>query len=135
MDKNDWLDLLEKSDRTLYAPVEGGTPIDGLAKPVAVRKIYKGVGNLTKGFFRDTGWGNISKVWKKFDDMDLDWSITDSEYYKNDEGIPHGKIWRFEIEFVNKRGRPDKIYGYLTASGAGSKEDPLDRYDMSLVIN
>lgn len=133
MDKNQWLDLLGETG-TLSGPTELKTAIDGMSKQVAIRKIRKATDKYTKGFFRDTGWKHIHVVWKIFDDMDLDWHQTDNEYYKNDDGEPAGKIWRFEINFTTNKGKPGKIGGTLTAHGAGSVRDPLDRYDMTLVM-
>ena len=64
MEKDQWVKLLGEAERTLYAPVKGGTPIDGMGKEPAKRKIYKGIGKLTKGFFRDEDWRNVNKVFK-----------------------------------------------------------------------
>ena len=133
MEKEQWVKLLGEAERTLYAPVEGGTPIDGMAKEPAKRKIYKQIEKLIKGFFRDTGWKHVHNVWKAFDKMGLDWNLTDNEYYKNDV-VPAGKIWRFEIRHKNNRGKDAKIGGYLTAAGAGSVKDPLDKYDITVVM-
>ena len=47
---------------------------------------------------------------------------------------PQSKMWEFNIDFIGNDGKPKKIYGNLTAAGAGSVEYPLDKYDISVVL-
>lgn len=112
----------------------GQSEIDGLSKQTAIRRIYSKILPLTQGFFRDEAWENVQKVFKVFNDMNLDWNITKTEYdHKNVP--PHYKIWYFEINLIGNQGRPKKIMGNLTAAGAGSVEYPLDKYDISVVLS
>ena len=109
-----------------------------LRKPQLIKMLYNEIDHLTKGFKSDTGWGNVQKIWKVFDDLDLDWGITKSYYgaHEHDHTLPSkSKTWKFEIDFTNQNQKPDKIYGYLVAAGAGSVEDPLDKYDITVVMN
>jgi len=63
----------------------------------------------------------------------LDWNIQKAEYdHKNSP--PTYKIWYIEINFTNKAGKPQKIFGNVTAAGAGTVKDPLDAYDVNLVM-
>ena len=48
--------------------------------------------------------------------------------------VPVRKIWTFEVKFVNNRDKDDILYGRITAAGAGSVEDPLDRYDVTVTL-
>ena len=59
----------------------------------------------------------------------------DDEYSKNESGIPSSKTWRFEIDFMNDKGRPTKLFGIIVASGAGSVKDPLDKYDITAYVS
>jgi len=107
--------------------------IDGVSdKKIAINRIYNKVSPLIKGFFSDTGWENVHKVFKVFESMGLDWSIVKAEY--DGSMPPQRKTWYFEISFVDKLGKPKRIGGNLTAAGAGRVEDPLERYDISLVL-
>ena len=47
-----------------------------------------------------------------------------------------GKIWNIEINFTNNKGRPTKLHGTVTAAGAGAgtREDPLSRYDITAYV-
>ena len=52
--------------------------------------------------------------------------------------VPVRKIWSFEIHFLNNIGKEGKaavIHGNITAAGAGSVEDPLDRYDVTVTLS
>ena len=49
----------------------------------------------------------------------------------NDRGMDTTKEWKFEVRFINKRGRQQTLTGVVTASGSGPKDDPLARYDVS----
>lgn len=109
--------------------------IDGVSsKTTAIRKIYKGVGNVAKGIHSDDHWKPINQgIFKRFDDMGLDWNLEDTEYQKED-GVPTRKIWKFEIRFTKKNGKLAKIGGHVTAAGAGTVDDPLSKYDVTLVM-
>ena len=48
---------------------------------------------------------------------------------------PQGKRWTFEINFTDNTGKPKKIFGNLTAAGAGSVQDPLEKYDITVVLS
>ena len=87
----------------------------------------------TKGFFRDSGWNPVHKTFKELSRHGVDYVIKSSDYYW-DQGKMSGKVWRFEVEFYNDKGRPTTLYGTITAAGAGSVKDPLDRYDLTAVI-
>ena len=114
--------------------ISNKSEIDGLSdKTRAISYIYRKVAPLTQGFFSDESWENVHKIFKTFDAMNLDWYIDKAEY--NGTMPPERKIWYLGIEFTTKMGQRKEIKGYLTAAGAGSKEDPLDRYDITLVLS
>jgi hypothetical protein len=85
----------------------------------------------TKGFFHDQSWEGVSRVWKALDDNGIDWTMTGNEYQKDSpSGMPTRKQWKFEVNFVNNKDRPVTLYGVLIASGAGSVDDVLSKYDL-----
>ena len=107
--------------------------ISGVSKQSLKNKIYKVIGPNIKGFFDDQSWEAIrNNIWNVLDQMGLDWSMTDAKYDGNVP--PQSKTWKFEINFTNNKGRPDKLYGNVVAAGAGTVEDPLSKYDITFII-
>ena len=104
-----------------------------LDKRVLVSRLYKQLEPLYKGLFKDEYWQPINAIWKKLTALGLEWHLTNN-YYEH-KFPPTFKIWEFEISFTNKNGRPDKLFGRITASGAGSVQEPLDKYDVTVVIS
>ena len=124
-----------KNSFNLYESVFDPTQsiINGRSKQTAINIIYKKITPLINGFFKDEDWSGVRRVWKTFEELNLDWCTTGNEYYG---GMPpQGKRWTFEIEFTDNAGKLKKIFGNLTAAGAGSIQDPLDRYDISVVLS
>lgn len=105
-------------------------PLDGMSNEKARKEVYKIMAQFTKGVFKDDSWVPIHNIWEAFNAAGLDWTMMGSQYLHNSEGRPSGKEWKFEIKFLNKNGRLTTMHGTVTASGAGSVEDPLDRYDL-----
>ena len=125
------VDLKENFDAN--GNIMNGSEIDGVSdKKTAINRIYNKVSPLIRGFFSDNSWENVHKIFKVFEDMNLDWAIDKAEY--NGTMPPERKTWYFEINFIDKFGKPRQIGGNLTAAGAGSVEDPLEKYDISLVL-
>ena len=104
----------------------------GASKQSFKNKLYKAIAPYTKGLFSDTSWQAIQNIWKVLDNIGVDWAMTDAKY--DGKVPPESKYWKFEINFTNNKGRPDKLYGVVTAHGAGSVEDPLSKYDITVVM-
>lgn len=78
------------------------------------------------GFFSDMGWGNIYKL-----QNDLKHVLPTLGVYKNyyDNKMPNeSKTWIMLGAFMNKTSKA--VWIKIQASGAGSVENPLDRYDI-----
>ena len=107
----------------------------GTSKASLKNKIYKVIAPITKQFYSDESWEGVNQVWKAFDGLGLDWNMTEAYYGSGqyDKTVPpERKTWKFEINFTNQKGRPNVMYGVLVAAGAGSVEDPLSRYDITV---
>jgi len=97
-------------------------------------KIYSNIGNITSGIYSDDYWkaphtlikiiGNVCEAY----DYELD--IVSSRYEKNSEDNPIRKIWIMKITDPNGKERLFR----MVAHGAGSVNDPLDRYDVTVGI-
>lgn len=110
-------------------------PLNGKSKQAAKNYIYRLIGDSTQGFFTDNSWENIHAIWNKLDEAGIDNYLTDSKYYGGVPGAPDGKRWDFEVNFINKRGNEDKLYGYVVAAFAGTVADPTSRYDIVFVVS
>ena len=107
----------------------------GTSKASLKNKIYKTITPITQQMYSDESWQGVNKVWKAFDELGLDWNMTESYYGSGqyDKTVPpERKTWKFEINFTNQRGRQNIMYGVLGAAGAGSVSDPLSRYDITV---
>lgn len=126
---NDWLNNHKKAQSELN--ISPNNPLNGKS-PAQVRRILNN--NIIpheqiKGFFSDEAWEGIHQIWTAFDNSGIDWGITGSEYQHYD-GVPSGKKWQIEVNYFDKNNKPKSIYGTVIASGAGTVEDPLSRYDI-----
>lgn len=129
MDTIQWKKLLHENK--LIKEEQGQSMLDGLTKQQARRLLYKKLTPYTKGIYRDQDWRHVRKVWDELDKMNVVNYITDTQYdYRNMP--PQYKEWHYTIEFTDKKGKPQKLQGILTAHGAGSVDDPLDRYDITI---
>jgi hypothetical protein len=109
----------------------------GVSKKSLLNKLYKEITPLTQGFFHDTSWEPIRKIYAKIDEILIPLGgklITIGSHYDNDFP-PKYKTWNFEIEFNNQKGKGDTIYGRIIAAGAASVESPLDRYDLVVTMS
>ena len=110
--------------------VDAVNALNGLRVQVAKRYVNKVLHEHSKGMFSDQSWEGINKIWRALDDNGIQYVMTDAEYQKDETGMPVRKQWKFEVEFFNEKSRMVKIYGVVIASGAGTVEDPLSKYDI-----
>jgi hypothetical protein len=106
--------------------------VEGSHKKTLVNKIYRVVLPGLQGIFSDSSWQPVHALFGQFNKMGLNWHIVSANY--GGEQPPTNKRWKFEINFTNNKGKPDTIYGTVVAAGAGSVENPLEKYDLSLMM-
>jgi len=110
-------------------------PSDQFDKRTLASKLVGELTKVTKGLFRDEYWHGINNAWKALDASGIDWHRTGSEYGPKGE-FPHKfKRFSFEVNFTNKRGKKETLYGTVTAHGAGSVDDPLEKYDITVQLS
>ena len=114
-------------------------PLDGKSAKQARAIVSKIIPyDKIKGFFSDEDWSGIKQIWDAFNRYSLNWQITKADYRKDNSGtndrMPTSKRWSFEIDFTNDKGKPTKLYGQAIASGAGTVQDPLSKYDIVVTI-
>ena len=112
------------------ATVDVKSAIDGMSRQKAKTYINKLMDKHSKGFFEDDFWSPVQNIFKDMSEDEIDYSVENTKYNKNEEGRPSSKKWMLTISFINDKGKEQKLTGHIIASGAGSVEDPLDRYDI-----
>jgi len=110
-------------------------PLGGMRNREAKKFVNNLLFPLTKGFFRDDSWKGVQRIWKELDRVGFDWVMTDNKYSHDEEGRPSGKTWWFEVRFYNNNDRYTVLNGIVRAAGAGSIEDPLERYDLVAYVS
>jgi hypothetical protein len=98
-------------------------------KPVKTRQalrnqIYKLIAPLTKGFFDDESWENVSRIWMALDAAGAQVTITKTQYQEL-----NSKTWSFDLEAFGI-----KLSGQLVACFCGTIEKPTSRYDICFII-
>jgi len=125
------------------AALELPNPLDGMRKQKATNYLYKLTQRYTRGIYSDQSWVGINRIFDVLRKEGIPFTLTDEEYIipreyapgpYHRQQMPTSKTWTFEIPFTNQRGRPDTIYGTITAAGAGSVDDPLDKYDITAIF-
>jgi len=118
-----------------------GLGADGLSKAKLKTLIYKETKKCTHNkLYSDKYWKGPQCVWDAFNRLNFNWHITKSEYMNNKDDakmgitMPSRKEWHFEIMWDNDKGKHTKMNGHLTAAGAGSVSDPLEKYDLVLIM-
>ena len=115
--------------RSLTASLESPS-LDGMTKRQATRKVNDILSKNSRGIFSDESWVPVNKIWSELDADGIDYNMTGAEYLQNERGVPTGKQWKFQVSFINEKGRNTILYGTVTASGMGSVSDPLEKYDL-----
>jgi hypothetical protein len=108
-------------------------------KPTLINQIHRAVEHLTRGIYSDDSWKPVHDIFATFDSLGLKWKTTGANYDSDptapSNSMPSSKRWKFEIEFINQKGKPDTIFGQIIASGAGSIANPLDKYDLVITLS
>jgi len=124
---------------TIVERIAGGfremDALNGMNRVKAARTVNNILSPHTKGFFKDNSWEAVGVIWKALTDASIDWTMEGSQYDHNRDNVPTSKTWKFKVDFINDKGRPTILYGIVTAAGAGSIEDPLDRYDLVAYVS
>jgi len=121
-----------------YLLEKTGLGADGLSKARLKTLLYKETKSCTYNkLYKDTAWNGPQCIWNIFNKLNLNWNLVKSEYKRNkdsDSKMPDYKEWEFEIQWENDKGKYLKLGGTVTASGAGSRDDPLSKYDVNMII-
>jgi len=134
MDQRQWRQLLDEG-KVLGEAEDWESELDGKTKQQAIKYIYKKMGRLGSKIYKDDYWLAVKEFWTLLDNMNAPYMMRGSKYMKDkDTGLPTSKIWEFRITISDKQGKTKTIDGEVTAHGAGSVKDPLDKYDITVVM-
>jgi hypothetical protein len=111
--------------------------INGQSNNVAANRVNKLLAALSKGFFSDENWEAIHKIFSKLKEAGLKVEIHGAKYgghANTQDGMPNYKEWKISIPFTNNKGKAVALVGQITASGAGTVQDPMSRYDITAYV-
>ena len=109
--------------------------LDGFSKVKAKNHVNQIMSRNTKGFFTDEYWKPINEIFSELNNANITYYMEKAEYQQNEKGTPIAKRWVVKIPFMNDKGKESVLYGSIVASGAGSVEDPLSRYDVVAYVS
>ena len=112
-------------------------PLDGLSNKTAASKVNKLMASLSHGLFSDQSWEAINAIFEALGKAGMAATVVSAKYGGQQDtgnGMPKFKEWQISIPFTNKSGRPTLLTGQITAHGAGSIEQPLNRYDITAYV-
>lgn len=112
--------------------------IDGRRKQNAIRSLYKLVDGTHDGFFNDDYWKPVNDIQERLNEAGVKFYRISSDYRYDEEmseEMPSSKIWKFQIPIRKRNGHDDLIHMVITAHGAGSVDQPLDRYDVTVTFS
>jgi hypothetical protein len=113
----------------------GDSNLDKMTKQKASSLVNKIIDPFTKGIFSDNSWRPVHQIFRALDNAEIKYFTIHSKYQQDANGNPSSKTWLIEIPFVNNRSIEDKLYLHIVCSGAGSVNEPLDRYDVVAYAN
>jgi len=116
--------LKEEQDVNVDNPLNGMS--NGQARNFIHRKLN--TQSVSTKLYSDESWQPIQSWFKQLHDLKIDFGITKSEY-RRENGIPTAKIWAIEI-YYRSAAKIHTLYGRIVAAGAGSVENPLEKYDV-----
>lgn len=112
--------------------------IDGMSKRKAQTFLYNVCVPVTKGRWKDESWQGVHRFFKELEKYNIPSDLKDAKYHnypyeQTMNALPY-KEWIFEIPFIDDKNKQNIFYCTIRASGAGSVADPLDVYDVTVVI-
>lgn len=121
--------------RSYLGEGKGGSSLDGKTKQAAKNFLFGIIGTRFNGFFSDQFWRPVKWFYNEMNKKGIDWKSTENFYTKNKSGQPEKKTWKLEFPFSDNKGKKQVLYGNIVASGAGSVDDPLDKYDLTFTVS
>lgn len=97
-------------------------------------QMYKVIAKYNS-FYKDNSWENVNKMMKGLDRILPNLAIIESRYRHDEFGVPSGKRWTYVGVIEDNKKKKWAVVLDVNAAGAGSVKDPLDKYDITAVVN
>lgn len=97
-------------------------------------QMYKVISKYNS-IYKDNSWEMIHKLDKDLERILPNLNVIDSKYSHDEFGVPNSKRWTWVGAIEDPKGKNKVVIVDITAHGAGSVKDPLDRYDITAVVN
>lgn len=85
--------------------------------------------------YKDNSWEYIHKMTAGLEKILPNLALIEAKYRHDDMGVPNGKRWTYAGVIEDNKKNKYVVIADVSAHGAGSVEDPLDRYDITCVVN
>lgn len=95
-----------------------------VTKQTYKNRIYKLSKDLLSGIHTDDAWQDLHAVFNNMRNNNYDVIVTSTEYDNM-----NSKTYYFEIDNIEH-----KIRGHITCAFCGTCNNPMDRYDMSMIL-
>lgn len=112
--------------------------LDGMRKQHAIRTIYNLIGDVSDGFFTDDHWEPVQEIRDRMEQAGVLFFQRTSGYEFDEDWdtlMPVRKRWELKLPIRKKSGHEDTIIMNITAHGAADVDDPLARYDLTVVVS
>ena len=94
------------------------------------RKIQNVLSECSKGVHTDQSWRQVHVTWKALQDIGCTVIVMDAAYQTPpDSLVPVSKTWKYIL-----KADGFSFNGILIAFGAGSVNDPLEKYDIAAYL-
>lgn len=112
------------------------------AKRTIIRTLAKETQAITAKFYNDSGWEGVNMLIERIRSIIAGFGMIDKHAYDVNITVSHegyrrnesGQVWKeWNLNVDTEEGK-EIIGGIITASPAGTMEDPWNRYDLTLQL-
>jgi hypothetical protein len=133
--EDDVFEDFNKKKRRIASKVTGSKVTMPKITPAKLKsQMYKVVSKYNS-IYKDNSWENVTKMVNELERILPNLSVVEAKYGHDEYGVPCRKFWTYAGAIDNGKGKKYAVIADVTAHGAGSVDDPLDRYDITCVIN
>lgn len=127
-----YLTEAEMEAKALEPETKIGNDIPVFTDSAIKTKLRNVIQDKIQGFFSDNSWEAVRNVQKALDSVLPNLSVYEAKY--DPESPPTYKRWLMVGAFKTPEGKNRAVWVSITASGAGTVEDPMSKYDLSVGI-
>lgn len=133
--ENDIFENIEKKKSRVASKIKEAKLDIPVFTPAKLKsQMYKVISKYNS-IYKDDSWEKVTKMVKDLDKILPNLNVIEAKYRHNEAGVPDGKRWFYVGVIEDSKKKKWVVVLNVTAHGAGSVEDPLDRYDITAVVN